>query len=84
MADAAASEAQPVVDAAAPDAPCSMFCAGTDLCLYDTRIFSGGLVPGGEEGRVAALNSLEMLDTPRESLFDNITELLKRTFDTAG
>ncbi|CAK0832309.1 unnamed protein product [Prorocentrum cordatum] len=70
--------------AAVPGSPRDVFCPGAGPCLYDTRAFCGGLLPGGEEGRLAALNSLEMLDTPREGFFDSITGLLKRTFDTAG
>jgi len=48
--------------------------------LYDTSKFCGGL--WGEEKRIAALESLGMLDTPREQLFDQVTALLMKIFDT--
>eukprot|EP00435_Cladocopium_sp_Y103_P032569 s303_g8.t1 len=48
--------------------------------LYDTAKFCGGL--WGEETRIDALKSLGMLDTPREKLFDKVTELLMSIFDT--
>lgn len=53
-----------------------------DGTLYDTSKFCGGSCEGGEMGRIAALQALEMLDTPREEYFDKITELMQRIFDT--
>jgi len=48
--------------------------------LYDTAKFCGGL--WGEEKRIDTLKSLGMLDTPREKLFDKVTEFLMSIFDT--
>ncbi|CAK8985955.1 Serine/threonine-protein kinase ATG1a (Autophagy-related protein 1a) (AtAPG1a), partial [Durusdinium trenchii] len=44
--------------------------------LYDTAKFCG------EPNRIDALKKLGMLDTPREELFDKVTALLMKIFDT--
>eukprot|EP00931_Biecheleriopsis_adriatica_P050264 TRINITY_DN29094_c0_g1_i1.p1 TRINITY_DN29094_c0_g1~~TRINITY_DN29094_c0_g1_i1.p1 ORF type:complete len:719 (+),score=125.45 TRINITY_DN29094_c0_g1_i1:70-2157(+) len=47
--------------------------------LYDTTQFCHR---GGEQQRLSALNALGLLDTPREHIYDNITALMKKMFNT--
>lgn len=41
----------------------------------------GPPIPAGEKGRVAALHSLRILDTPPEERFDRFTRVARRLFD---
>eukprot|EP00928_Gymnodinium_smaydae_P097695 TRINITY_DN8910_c0_g1_i2.p1 TRINITY_DN8910_c0_g1~~TRINITY_DN8910_c0_g1_i2.p1 ORF type:complete len:724 (-),score=37.43 TRINITY_DN8910_c0_g1_i2:36-2207(-) len=50
--------------------------------LYDTARFCGGCTEGGEKERLLLLESLKILDTPREHVFDAITDVVKRVFAT--